>query len=422
MANTFATTGGTAHSTTVTGLTNGSSYNVFVRCQDPATNANTNDFTIAFSVAQPADTTPPVRSNGSPSGTLAAGTTQTTLSLTTNESATCRYAASPGVAYGSMPNTFATTGGTAHSTTVNGLTNGSSYSFFVRCQDPASNANTNDFSITFSVAQPADTTPPVRSNGSPSGMLAAGTTQTALGLTTNENATCRYSTTPGVAYGSMTSTFTTTGALAHSTPVSGLSNGSSYSFFVRCQDYSSNPDPDDFSISFSVAQPTDTTPPVRSQRRAHGHAGRRHRPGLAEPCHQRERDVPLRHRRRRGVRRDAQHVLHHRWDGALHHGRRPRQRRQLQLLRPLSGRRRQRQYQRLHDCLLGGPGHDRRPGGRLRLQRGEREQYGRCHRQRAYRHASIGDGGPRAAGLAAPSRSTGREAGSPSRTPRRWGT
>ena len=42
------------------------------------------------------DTTPPVRSNGQPTGTLPAGTTQTTLSLTTNESATCRYGTTQG--------------------------------------------------------------------------------------------------------------------------------------------------------------------------------------------------------------------------------------------------------------------------------------------------------------------------------------
>ena len=255
MTNTFATTGGTAHSTTVTGLTNGSGYDVFVRCQDAATNANTNDFTIAFSVAQPADTTPPVRSGGQPSGMLPAGTIQTTLSLATNENATCRYSTTAGVAYGSMTGTFTSTGALTHSTTVNGLSGGN-HSFFVRCQDTSNNANTNDFAISFAVA--LDTTPPIRSNPQPAGALPAGTTQTALGLTTNENATCRYSTTPGVAYGSMTSTFTTTGALAHSTPVSGLSNGSSYTFFVRCQDYSSNPDPDDFPISFSVAMPTTT--------------------------------------------------------------------------------------------------------------------------------------------------------------------
>jgi Concanavalin A-like lectin/glucanases superfamily/Domain of unknown function (DUF1929)/Bacterial Ig domain/Glyoxal oxidase N-terminus/Fibronectin type III domain len=263
MPNTFSTTGGTAHSTTVSGLTNGSSYSFYVRCQDTAANANPDDFTISFSVA-PTDTAPPTRTNGAPTGILPAGTTQTVLSLTTNENATCRYATTAGVAYGSMSNTFATTGGMTHSTTVSGLTNGAGYSFYVRCQDTASNANPDDFTISFAVAQPVDTTPPLRFNGAPTGTLPAATTQATLSLTTNENATCRYATTAGVAYGSMPNTFATTGATAHSTTVAGLTNGGSYTFYVRCQDAASNANPDDLTISFSVAPGGgDTTPPLR---------------------------------------------------------------------------------------------------------------------------------------------------------------
>ena len=352
----------------------------------------------------PADTTPPVRSNGQPTGALTAGTTQATLSLSTDENATCRYATTAGVAYSAMPNTFITTGGQAHSSTVSGLANGGSYSYFVRCQDAAGNANPDDFTISFSVAgsptditssfsgienplsengmwdtpggwaalqknngayavslnaqarlvtpalgtdqyseitydqdpgssswagvttrvqgagngssylaiahagevrlyradhaggltftllasatasigtaprqlrlesqgnnhkvyfngilainhdasgplysggqpgiaasvfggpqvkiltfkggildaPPADTTAPVRSSGLPSGTLAAGTTQATLSLATNENATCRYATTAGVAYSSMPNTFITTGGQAHSSTV-----------------------------------------------------------------------------------------------------------------------------------------------------------------------------------------------------------
>ena len=89
-----------------------------------------------------------------PPGTLPAGTTQTTLSLTTNESATCKYGTTAGVAYASMPNTFATTGGTTHSTSVTGLSNGTSYTYYVRCQDAATNANPDDFTIAFQVANP----------------------------------------------------------------------------------------------------------------------------------------------------------------------------------------------------------------------------------------------------------------------------
>ncbi|MBW8828588.1 MAG: DUF1929 domain-containing protein, partial [Burkholderiales bacterium] len=109
----------------------------------------------------------------------------------------------------------------------------------------------------------ADITPPVLSNGQPGGTLAGGTTQATLSLTSNENATCRYSTIAGTAYTSMTSAFSTTGGTTHSTPVSGLANGQTYRYYVRCQDSSGNADTADFTISFSVASP-DATPPTVS--------------------------------------------------------------------------------------------------------------------------------------------------------------
>ncbi|MEI8103841.1 MAG: Ig-like domain-containing protein [Candidatus Moraniibacteriota bacterium] len=107
------------------------------------------------------DIVPPVRSNGSPSTNLPAGTTQATLSLITNENATCKYATSAGTAYASMPSTFTTTGGTSHNTVVTGLSNGNSYTYSIRCQDASSNPNTDDYSITFSILNPSgDGTPP----------------------------------------------------------------------------------------------------------------------------------------------------------------------------------------------------------------------------------------------------------------------
>jgi hypothetical protein len=113
------------------------------------------------------------------------------------------------------------------------------------------------------LAPVVDTTPPVLSNAAPTGVLAAGTTQTTLSVTSNENATCRYSTTAGTAYSAMTTTFTGTGGTAHSTPVTGLVNGQAYSFYVRCQDAAGNANPSDLAIAFSVAAP-DTTAPVVS--------------------------------------------------------------------------------------------------------------------------------------------------------------
>ncbi len=102
---------------------------------------------VAFKAAgdgtpPPADTTAPVRSGGSPTGSLPANTTSTTVSLTTNEPATCRYGTT----------TFTTTGGQSHATTVTGLSAGNTYSYPVRCQDAAGNVNTDDYTITFSVS------------------------------------------------------------------------------------------------------------------------------------------------------------------------------------------------------------------------------------------------------------------------------
>ena len=102
----------------------------------------------------PTDTTPPGRSSGQPTGTLPAGTTQATLSLVTDEAATCRYATTRGVVYSAMAGTFTTTGGTSHATTVGSLADGGSYTFYVRCQDGPGNVNTDDFTIAFSVASP----------------------------------------------------------------------------------------------------------------------------------------------------------------------------------------------------------------------------------------------------------------------------
>ncbi|OGE79154.1 MAG: hypothetical protein A2751_05960 [Candidatus Doudnabacteria bacterium RIFCSPHIGHO2_01_FULL_46_14] len=114
-----------------------------------------------------ADTTAPIRSNGAPSGTLASGTTQTTLSLSTDENAICRYSTVADIAYSAMTDTFSTTGATSHSTTVSGLANGQSYTYYIRCEDTAGNANPNDYSISFSVSELLPDGPLTRYSGNP---------------------------------------------------------------------------------------------------------------------------------------------------------------------------------------------------------------------------------------------------------------
>jgi len=107
---------------------------------------------IICPVAPSADTVPPTRSNGQPTGILLAGTTHTTISLTTNEKATCKYSTAADTSYDSMANTFSTTGATFHSTTITELTSGASCNFYIKCKDTAGNQNIDNYTISFSTA------------------------------------------------------------------------------------------------------------------------------------------------------------------------------------------------------------------------------------------------------------------------------
>lgn len=89
---------------------------------------------------------------------LPVGTTSTTLTVTTNEAATCKWSAS-NVAYGSMTETFTGAGSTSHNYPLLGLTNGTSYTRFVSCSDSSGNISANS-SVNFSVANPIVTPPP----------------------------------------------------------------------------------------------------------------------------------------------------------------------------------------------------------------------------------------------------------------------
>lgn len=97
------------------------------------------------------DVTAPFCSSGLPSGVLSSGTTQTTISLVTDEVATCRYSGNSGVLYSVMEGVFSDTGGTAHSGLVTGLLDGEERSYYVRCEDSSGNVNLDDYVINFSI-------------------------------------------------------------------------------------------------------------------------------------------------------------------------------------------------------------------------------------------------------------------------------
>lgn len=113
---------------------------------------------------------------------------------------------------------------------------------------------------------PSDTQAAILSAGSPSGSLAAGTTTATLSVATNENASCKYSLSANTSFSAMASSLSGT-ALSHTASLSGLVSGSSYNYYVRCQDAAGNINSSDYVISFSVAAivPPPTTPPASTQ-------------------------------------------------------------------------------------------------------------------------------------------------------------
>ncbi len=183
------------------------------------------------------DTTPPVRSNESPTGTIT--TSSTTLSLTTNEAATCKYSTTAGTNYDSMTNTFSTTGSTSHSQVLFGLSEGTK-NYYVRCMDMVGNKNTNDYTITFAV----DTIPPTTSFSSVAGDTSSpywdnsNDAQTDIVISGESGMSCRWGTTD-VPYSSMSNGCSVSGSTA-TCYLGSLSQSSSHTRYVSCKDSAGN--------------------------------------------------------------------------------------------------------------------------------------------------------------------------------------
>lgn len=230
-----------------TGLSANTTYSYAVSAFDAAGNEGLQSLSV--STTTQTGSSEPIISNGQPSSNLAQGTTTTTLSVTTDEPATCKYSMSAGLSYSAMMFLFSGSGSTSHSVQVDNLTDGNSYRYYVKCEDSLGNANLNDYLIIFSVSM--DSTPPILSNAQPTGTLVVGTTQTIMSITSDEIAFCRYSPVAGTAF-TMMIPFTNTNSTSHNFQLGGLTDGSSYNYYVKCEDGLGNRNVDDYQISFSV--------------------------------------------------------------------------------------------------------------------------------------------------------------------------
>jgi len=95
----------------------------------------------------------PTRYNGLPAMDLPSGTAAVVMSLETNIFATCRYDTVAGTLYDNMPFTFQVTPQTLHEVTLAGLVDGTTYTFYIRCENLIGMENPDDFIITFRVSE-----------------------------------------------------------------------------------------------------------------------------------------------------------------------------------------------------------------------------------------------------------------------------
>jgi hypothetical protein len=100
----------------------------------------------------------------------------------------------------------------------------------------------------------AETLPPGRSDGLPSGTIAAGNPEIEITLRTDELATCRYATTTGVAYTAMTGTFSSATSLFHYVNIFDHQDDTTYSYYIRCEDFYGIFNTDDYEITFTLEE------------------------------------------------------------------------------------------------------------------------------------------------------------------------
>ena len=74
-----------------------------------------------------------------------------------------------------------------------------------------------------------------------------------LSWNTDKPAACKYSDRPGMDYDVMQTPATVTGGISHSSRVTGLQNGLTYQFYVRCKDTSGNKTMEENTIQPSIS-------------------------------------------------------------------------------------------------------------------------------------------------------------------------
>jgi len=199
------------------------------------------------------DVTPPAISGMSPAGTVRSSTV--TLSVTTDEPATCRYSWYNKI-YDQMTLSFGTDNNLYHTVTTPSPPAGNCI-YYVRCRDTMGNVNPVPVRITFRYAPPAGTvtaatsTPEAEPGATEPGSSTApvisnlkfisGTAAVnpAISFATDKNANCRYDSVD-TDYDSMANSLDDAAATSHNKEITVPDNVLNY--YIRCKDESGNKD------------------------------------------------------------------------------------------------------------------------------------------------------------------------------------
>ena len=261
------------HSASVV-LSGFSSYTYYVRCKDAAGNASPTSSKVSFKYASatavippkkdpvtvpPADIAPPIISKSSlaPSGDV--GATPVTISLATDEKATCKYDTADG-SYEAMKNTMdGANNGTSHSKSA-ALDAPGDYTYYIRCKDALGNAAKQSATIKFNYVIPEKKPGPAITGAQPAGTIYQ--KEVGLEVHTDKTAVCRYSTQDGD-FQSMSGLFQTPDGQQQMAAVA-LDNYGDDRYYVRCQDEQGNVEGSYTSIAFAYKDPNEPapTPPV----------------------------------------------------------------------------------------------------------------------------------------------------------------
>lgn len=243
----------TSHSQGLAGLTSSTLYHYRVKSRDAAGNlATSNDFTFTTSAVP--DTTAPVISGV---GSSSVSSNSAAISWTTNEAADTQVEYGTTTGYGAST-VLNSSLATSHSQGLTGLTASTLYHYRVKSRDAAGNlATSNDY--TFTTTATADTTAPVISSVTRSGLTSSSVTIT---WTTNEAADTQVEFGATTSYGSssaLNSTLTT----SHSQDLTGLTSSTLYHYRVKSRDAAGNL-ATSADYTFTTTATADTTAPVIS--------------------------------------------------------------------------------------------------------------------------------------------------------------